>query len=217
MKTEKRLDIAIQTIMVLCITVVVYTGFIYICKAAWFFYSATPIGQRFMTVFAGNTTAILDTLDIVSIRFSIEIILIALGTCLIISAICRVFYITRFLYKARGLAGRMVLWGLPLTAVVATKVYFLYGGEWSVSYGIAFIPTLCLFSTCFKLADRTLPVAGDLIQNTVWEAKDKSKKIWEILKKAGLLETGGKEIETKGKVGEADTASSGGKLLTESP
>ena len=141
---------------------VVYIGFLYACKIMWVFYSSTPVGERFNTVFAERTNTILDTLGMISIRFSIEIIIVTLVICLIISAICQLSYISRFLYEPRGLVGRTVLCGLPLTAVVATIVYFLYGVGWGIAYIIAFIPTMFIFSSCFELTSRALLVARNL-------------------------------------------------------
>ena len=135
----------------------------------WLFYSSTPVGKWFTTVFAGRTNTIVDTLDMISIRFSIEIIMVSFVICLIITAICQLFYITRFLYEPRGLVGRTVLWGLPLTAVVATIVYSIYGGKWGIAYAIAFIPTMCIFSSCFELTSRTLLVARNLFHKQVEE------------------------------------------------
>jgi hypothetical protein len=89
--------------------------------------------------------------------------------CLVITAICQLFHITRFLYEPRGLVGRTVLWGLPLTAVVAAMVHYTYGGGWRIAYAIAFIPTMCLFSSCFELTNRTLLVAKKLFQKQAEE------------------------------------------------
>jgi len=158
-----------KTILVFCITVFVYTGFLYACKIMWFFYALTPVGERFTKFFAARTNTILDTLDMISIRFSIEIIMIAFIMCLVITAICQLFHITRFLYEPRGLVGRTVLWGLPLTAVVATMVHYTYGGGWRIAYAIAFIPTMCLFSSCFELTSRALLVAKKLFHKQVEE------------------------------------------------
>ena len=155
--------------MVLCITVVVYTGFLYACKIMWLFYSSTPVGEWFTTLFAERTNTILDTLDMISIHFSIKIIIITFVICLIISAACQLSSISRFLYEPRGLVGRTVLWGLPLTAVVATIVYSIYGVGWGIAYAIAFIPTMCIFSLCFELTSRTLLVARNLFHKQVEE------------------------------------------------
>lgn len=128
----------------------------------WLFYSSSPVGERFSKFFAARTSTIVDTLDMISIRFSIEIIMITFIICLGVTAICQLFYITRLLYEPRGLVGRTVLWGLPLTAVVATIVHSIYGGEWGIAYAIVFIPTMCIFSPCFELTSRTLLVARNL-------------------------------------------------------
>jgi len=206
MKTYKVSNIVIQTILVICITVVVYTGFLYACKIMWLFYSSTPVGERFTKVFVQRTNTILDTLDMISIRFSIEIILITLVICLAISVVCQLFYITRFLYEPRGLVGRTVLWGLPLTAVVATTVYTLYGGAWGIAYAIAFIPTMCIFSSCFELTSRTLSVARNLFQkNLVWGVIKKAGQFKEGLRRACLQGIARKEIEANKQVEETDT------------
>jgi hypothetical protein len=187
----------------------------------WLFYSSTPVGEWFTTLFTERTNTILDTLDMISIHFSIKIIIITFVICLIISAICQLSNISRFLYEPRGLVGRTVLWGLPLTAVVATIVYSIYEVRWGIAYGIAFIPTMCIFSLCFELTSRTLLVARNLFHKHVeeivtipdYQGKDRRKfpRVRKELEFSYVVESGiNRKVCSKTRLAQTEDISLGG-------
>ena len=101
----------------------------------------------------------------VEIRPQREVSIAAFTICMLISAICQLFYIARYLYLSRSFFGKIVIWGLPLAAAVATHIQPIYGfEEWRTAYAVAFLPTLCVFGGCFKFTRELLPEIGDLIR-----------------------------------------------------
>jgi hypothetical protein len=123
------------------------------------------VGQRFVSTSTGASQVVLDILRIDILSLSIKITIAAFTNCMLISAICQVLYIARYCYFSRGFFGKIAIWGLPLAAAVATRIQHIYGFEdWTTAYAVAFVPTLCVFSGCFKFTRELLPEIGDLIR-----------------------------------------------------
>ena len=155
-------------ILFLVITFIVNTGFLYACGLAWTFYIATPVGERFVTRFESRAQVIVDLLDRVSVIFSLQLTVTAFVVCLAISAISRVFHITRRVYEPGSLFGKILVCGIPLTAVTAIYVRsYLNMENWAAAYFVAFVPTMCLFTTCFDAARELLPEIGELFNMAV--------------------------------------------------
>lgn len=166
-------DVMIQTILLLFITAVVNIGLLYLCKMLWYIYISTPIGQQFVTISAGTSQVIFDILSRDFVSLSIKVTIAAFTICMLISAICQVLHIARYLYLPRGFFGKIALWGFPLTAVVATHIRDTEGFEyWSIAYAAALVPTLCIFTGCFKFTYELLPEIGDLIRKAALMSKD---------------------------------------------
>ena len=157
-----------RLILFLVITFIINTGFLYACRLAWTFYIATPVGERFVTRFASRAEIIVDLLDRISIIFSLQLTVTAFATCLAISAISRVFHISRRVYEPRSVFGKILVCGIPLTAVVAIYVRsYLNMENWAAAYFAAFVPTMCLFTTCFDAVRELLPEIGELYNKAV--------------------------------------------------
>lgn len=179
-------DLMTRTILLVVITIIVNTGFLYFSKMMWTFYIATPVGERFITEFPVRAQAFLNVFSRVSIGFSIRVTIAAFTTCLAISAICQVLHIARYFYHSRGFFGRIILWGLPLTAVVAKYIQsgFGFGFEkWGTAYAVSLIPTLCVFMLCFKVTTELLPEIGYLIKKSDVIKTEIIKQVKQLLKR----------------------------------
>ena len=63
---------------------------------------------------------------------------------------------------------KIILWGLPLAAIVAIHIQDAFGiQQLGLAYVVALVPTLCLFSGCFKFTYELLPEIGTLIEKTI--------------------------------------------------
>lgn len=161
----KIVDIMIRAILLLFITAAVNIVLLYFLKIFWYTYILTPVGQRFFTASAGASQVVLDILRIDFVSLSIKVTIAAFTNCMLISAICQVLYIARYFYLSRSFFGKIAIWGLPLAATVATRIQHIYEFEdWGTAYAVAFVPTLCVFSDCFKFTRELLPEIGDLIR-----------------------------------------------------
>ena len=157
--------IMIRALLLLFITASVSIGLLYFCKILWYTYISTPVGQQFVTMSARTSQGIFDILRIDFVSLSIKVTIAAFTICMLISAICQVLYIARYLYLPKSFFGKIAIWGLPLAAAVATCIQHIFGFEdWSTAYAVAFVPTLCVFAGCFKFTRELLPEIGDLIR-----------------------------------------------------
>lgn len=162
------LDVMIQAGLLVLATAVICIVFMYLCKMTWSVYIATPVGKKFLNMFPVKAQNIVDILNRELIFFAIQVTLKAFIICLVISALCQVFHIARYFYMPRGFVMKIILWGLPLTAVVAIHIrYALELQQFDLAYVAALVPTLCVFSGCFKFAYELLPEIGTLIKKTI--------------------------------------------------
>jgi hypothetical protein len=170
---RKALDVFIRVLLTLAIAFAASTAAFYLCKIMWSFYIETPVGQRFTADFPEKTRMIVDVLSRMSIPLILQVTLIAFFMCLGISAVCQVCHVTRRFYQPRGLFGKVFVWGLLLTAAVAAYIRSVIGiSNWGSAYAVALIPTMCIFSICFKASDDLLPEIGPLVHKTVSLLKD---------------------------------------------
>ena len=103
--------------------------------------------------------------DIVSV--SCELTLTAFILCLVIGSICQFVYLARFYQGSKGLLHRFIYWGFPLTIIVSAYFYRwpIYTVEhWSAAYILYFVPTICVYSLCFKISDMLLPELGAVVK-----------------------------------------------------
>jgi hypothetical protein len=157
----------LQAGLLVLAAIVICIVFMYTCKMAWFVYISTPVGKKFLNTFPMKAQNIIDILNRELIFFSIQLTLKAFIICLAISALCQVFHMARYFYQPRGFVMKIILWGLPLTAIVAIHIQDAFGlKQLGPAYIVALVPTLCVFSGCFKFAYELLPEIGTLIEKT---------------------------------------------------
>ena len=162
------LDIVGQALLLLIATVFLDIVLLYLCKILWRVYIITPVGSTYVEVFTEKAETISHILNKDFIGFSIEVTLFAFGVCMMISGLCRLFHIARYLYLPRGFFGKIGFWGLPLTVAVAEYIQPVYDiKELKIAYIVAFVPTLCIFTSCFRFTTIMLPEIGDIINKGI--------------------------------------------------
>jgi len=160
----KVLDILIQAVLLIIITFILYTLVLYLCKISWNVYVETHIGEKYLQMYPATSQSIFDLLNRNLIQFSMQMTSAAFSICLVISALCQVFHIARYFYLPRGFFGKILLWGLPLAAVVAFRIRPVFGFHpFGFAYVVSIVPALCVFSGCFHFTYELLPEIGDLL------------------------------------------------------
>ncbi len=181
----KLLNAILTAILLLIITAIIYIVLLYLSKMLWGIYISTPMGKQFFFSSGETAQIIIDLLERDVVHFSVELTITAFIICLLISAIGQVFYVARFLYHSRGLFGKILFWGLPMTAVVAVYVQSIYEFDsWITAFAAAFVPTLSVFTGCFKFSNELLPEIGSMVQNTFPKLMEQAKKISEKINKS---------------------------------
>ncbi len=156
-------EVAIILILLLT-TALINSVFFYICKLIWHAYVLTPAGKEYISIFTENSQAIFAILSGNCIDFSISLTLQAFYVCLAICITCRLFYITRFFYDPREFLGRLCFWGFPMAVMVAIYLQPIYKfTEWEMALFLSGIPTLIMFTGCFRFTSSLLPEVGDII------------------------------------------------------
>ena len=90
-------------------------------------------------------------------ELSITLTLTAFFTCLGILAVCKLFFLARYI-APMGSVGRVIACILPISAVVAMLIpKSVPVGGWEIAYGLSVFPTLVMFNICFSIADELLP------------------------------------------------------------
>jgi len=154
----------VQLAILLSITVVLNMGLLYFMNMFWELYAYTPVGEQFLEMYPGISLAISDLLDFDVVTFSFEITVRTFISCLLISAVFQLVYILRYFYLPRKMLGRFILFGVPLTLVLARYIQESYGLEyWDVAFAATLFPTLILFSGCFRFSHEHIPEIGDVI------------------------------------------------------
>jgi len=154
-------DLAFEGLLLVCaatlLTIVTYG----LCKLSWYAYLVTPVGRLYPLYFPERAQIMNAVLGQDLFLMPMVSIGIALFMGLLAGTVCRLLHITRIVYGSRGLAGRIALFGLPLTAAVAVFTQAVFAiPHWGAAYAAALLPTLLVFSFCFKTAHGLLPEIG---------------------------------------------------------
>jgi hypothetical protein len=133
----------------------------------------TYSGKKFIILHPEATSVISNILNNDIIEHSIHSTFSAFTICLIICAICQVTYIARYLYNPQSILVKLWFWGMPLTAVVSIYINAqIQLAHWSYTMPLTIVPTLCVFTYCFKFTDTLLPEFGDIIMKISQGLKD---------------------------------------------
>ena len=151
-------------LLLLLTTALITAGFFYICKLFWNAYILTPVGKQYSAVFTENSQVIFEILSRNSISFSIELTLQTFYVCFTICTACQFFSLARFFYLPREFFGRLCFWGLPMAVVVAIYLRPIYGfAEWEMALFLSVVPTLIMFTGCFRFTGLLFPELFDII------------------------------------------------------
>ncbi len=157
-------DITTRAILLVVCTAVLNMLVLYFYNILWHIYRLTHIGRQFVILHPGPTQMLSAILGDNIAGLSMHATLAAFTICMTTSALCQVFYFSRFFYQSRRSIGKLALWGLPLTAVVSMYVNIQHGfNHWAAVIPVTIVPTLCVFTYSFKFSARLLPEIGDVI------------------------------------------------------
>ena len=154
-----------RAILLVACTTALNIVVLYFYNILWHIYRLTYIGRQFVILHPEPTQMISTILGNDIVRLSTDTTLAAFVICMINSACCQIFYISRFFYQPQGLINKFALWGLTLTAVVSIYINDQHGFKnWAAVIPITIIPTLCVFTYTFKFSARLLPEIGEVIK-----------------------------------------------------
>ena len=158
------LETAIRTILLLISTVVLSLVVLYFFSLLWHLLRMTYSGQKFMMLHPEASHVMSNIMETDLIEMSIHTTFTAFSICFVICAICQVSYITRYFYDPRNIIAKLVFWGLPLTLVVSIYINDQFQFEhWSYTLPVTIVPTLCVFTYCFKFSAALLPEFGGVL------------------------------------------------------
>lgn len=138
-------------------------GLLYFSHLLFGFYQKTPMGPDFIASNPELANAIAKMSDMGFEQLSIPLTLTAFFTCLGIFAVCKLFFVARYI-TPMGIVGRAITCVLPISGVVSMLLpeSLLIGGR-EMAFGLSIFPTLMIFNACFTITDELLPEADELI------------------------------------------------------
>ena len=161
-------DFAFEGVLLVVAAALLSIAVYVLCKFAWYSYLVTPVGRLYPFYFPERAQIINAVLGQDLFLFPVVLTGIALILGLLAGAVCRLLHITRYAYTSRGLLGRIVLLALPLSAVAAVFTQAAFAvPHWSAAYGATLLPTLLVFSFCFKSTGFLLPEIG--MVSSLWK------------------------------------------------
>lgn len=146
-------------------TIAFYIIILYYAKSWWYLFISTGVGQAYAEQFYYNYQITNDVLNRNIFDLSINLSITSFVICFLLSSLCQIFFISRYLYEGIGYFSRIIFFGLPLTYIVAT--YFISINEFNnmnSAFIVVVIPTLCVFMGCFRLSEKLLPELDDIIK-----------------------------------------------------
>ena len=149
----------LEAIILLCVVSVVVTMVFLLCKIAWYAYIASPIGRYYAVYFPERVKLMEMVLGRDLLIFPPILTIIGFSAAMIVSAWCRIFCITRYLYLSRGMAGKILGFALPTNLLAAAVVIIFFPSiwHWPAAYMAVLLPTLLVFTYCFRFTMRLLP------------------------------------------------------------
>jgi len=173
---RKPLRILTEIILLIAFTIVIYTFLLYSVRYVWIVYSATQVGQSYAKMHEESFRLTTEFINMNFISMSINLTLTSCVICLIAGAVFKFLHINKFLYSNRGIFTKIIFVGLPLTCVVA--IYMHYTGKFRLmetALMAVSVPTLCVFTGCFRFSEEFIPELIDVTQT--FRKKDSAIKI----------------------------------------
>lgn len=170
---RKLIGAATEAVFLVLVVYLLCTGLLYLSQMMWELYQQTPMGRKFVDTFDYRAHVMNTIADLYFPRFAWDVTLSSFLICIAAGAAAWFLHIGRLLYYPLGTAARFFYWGMPLSALVAA---FHFGDMFFANPGPVFIlaavPTLCLFTTCFRYMDKLVPECGDFLQEGTRLAKE---------------------------------------------
>jgi hypothetical protein len=130
----------------------------------WYAYLSTPMAENFILLHPEQTDTIFKLSELNLVDFSMHVTLSAFVICFVIGGVCRFLHICHHLYLSQGFFGKLLCWGIPLTAAVSYYIKHQYGfSDWEATVFIVIIPTYLLFISCFKFSQQLIPEVGSVL------------------------------------------------------
>lgn len=165
---RKAVDNLVQAVLLLLITTVCFLLLLYLFRMMWHTYQLTYVGQKFTVLYSEQALSISTLLRANLRHLAANVTLLTFTTCIAVSALFRFFHLTRYLYLPRGFFGKLLMFGLPLGALVSAQLQSRYGYvSPDISYLISLIPTLLLFPYCFRYTLELVPELGWVIRQAI--------------------------------------------------
>jgi hypothetical protein len=176
------MDITIRSILLLIGTAVLNLIVLYFYNILWHILRLTYSGNRFTANHPKFTQLVSDLLNNDMIEIAVETTFSAFTICIIVCAICQVLYITRYLFNPQNSIIKLLFWGLPLTSAVSMYINDIHQFEhWAYTFPITVVPTLCVFTYCFKFTEDLLPEIGSVFVKIFFYLK----ALWAIAPQRG--------------------------------
>ena len=166
-------ETSVRAVLLLISTAVLSLVVLYFYSILWHIFRMTYSGVKFIGRHPEANDLISNMVDSDLTEISIHTTFSAFTICMIISSICRLFYITRYFYYPHSIIAKLMFWGLPLSLVVSiyTNDHFQFD-HWSYTLPATIVPTLCVFTYCSKFSDTLLPEFGDVMLNLIHGLKN---------------------------------------------
>ena len=162
-------DLAFEGLLLVSAATVLTVAVYVLCKLAWYSYLVTPVGMFYPYYFPERAQIMNTVMGQDLFLFPMILIGAALALGTLSGAACRLLHITRYLYESRSIGGRIFLFALPLTLVTAVFVQAAFGIlHWGAAFGTALLPTVLVFSFCFKATGFLLPEIG--MVSSLWKS-----------------------------------------------
>ncbi len=145
------------------VTVILYTGLLYLVNLLWMLYIETPMGKRFLDLHIVDVRAIEDLQAENFLMLSLEVILTVLMVCLVFGAVSQVFLLIRYFHEGRRLFYRLIVWGIPCAALTAVAISGTYEIGPVASLFLGVVPTMVLFQSCLRFTPGLLPEISTVV------------------------------------------------------
>ena len=163
----------IEIIILFTATAVLVGLLLSFLEALWYIYLQTPVGMKYTINPARSSVDLLTQLFRKDLfLFALEISVVDLVACLLISAVCQALAIRRYFYVGRGLLNRFI-WIMLFSTAAGFVLTHRCRIDLQVALGISIVPSLCLFSSCINISARLLP---ELTPFGIWEIIIRAKR-----------------------------------------
>jgi hypothetical protein len=141
---------------------------LYFYGILWHIFGLTHKGKKFIMLHPEATNRLSNIVNNDLIEIAIHTTFSAFTICLMICAICQVFYITRYFYYSQNTIAKILFWGLPLTTIVSMYINDqMQLSHWSCTMPLTIVPTLCVFTYCFEFSEALFPELGVVVVKIV--------------------------------------------------